>query len=411
MVSFVWTVGVRSCIVCLLDWYRRFNIWQLSVRGLTFESEADRRVVCGTAWEEYCDTLKAAGASLLSPGCPQDPFTQAEGYRYLSRLVRVSLEAFMECADPHAPTLVALANGSRDAPVKIGSDNPDNVYQSAIISGEMSYVIKVKRGTVKYLGFGTQSGSYGSVGGLKTVDYKEASEFESVDGEFEIHVSSTRPPHVGNWLQVLPDPQEAMVIVRQTREDHENEVLAQVKIECVDGPHQPSMCSAIAVEKALRTSGMFVAGAPIMFARWANGFQKHCNELPLFDQETSNKAGGDPNIRYFHSYWKLKTNEALVITTTPPQVETWNFQLNNHWMESLDYRYYGIHVNKFTARYRKDGSIVIYVSAKDPGVEYEGDQVNWINTVGHDCGTMCFRWIRPVDSFPQPATKVVSILE
>ena len=42
-----------------------------------------------------------------------------------------------------------------------------------------------------------------------------------------------------------------------------------------------------------------------MFAKWAHGFQGHCNALPLFDQQKSNDAGGDPNIRYYHSYWRL----------------------------------------------------------------------------------------------------------
>ena len=40
-----------------------------------------------------------------------------------------------------------------------------------------------------------------------------------------------------------------------------------------------------------------------MFANWAKNLKAHVNTLPLFDQETSNKAGGDPHIRYFHSYW------------------------------------------------------------------------------------------------------------
>ena len=34
-----------------------------------------------------------------------------------------------------------------------------------------------------------------------------------------------------------------------------------------------------------------------------------------------------------------------------PECQTWNFQLDNWWMESLDYRYHTIHLNKHTASY------------------------------------------------------------
>lgn len=36
---------------------------------------------------------------------------QAEGYRYLARLVRGGLENFLEAADPQAPKFVSIANG------------------------------------------------------------------------------------------------------------------------------------------------------------------------------------------------------------------------------------------------------------------------------------------------------------
>ncbi len=65
----------------------------------------DQRVVSGRAWEEFCDHLKAAGNVLLSPGAPRDPFTQAEGMRYLSRITRAGLEAYLEYQDPMFPQL------------------------------------------------------------------------------------------------------------------------------------------------------------------------------------------------------------------------------------------------------------------------------------------------------------------
>ena len=74
---------------------------------------AEERVLSGRAWDEFCDTLKAAGASVVAPGAPRDAFTQAEGYRYLARLARAGLENFLECSDVDAPRLCAIANGSR----------------------------------------------------------------------------------------------------------------------------------------------------------------------------------------------------------------------------------------------------------------------------------------------------------
>ena len=71
------------------------QLW-LRVRGLTPTDVAERRVCTGESWAEFCDTLKAAGASLQFPGAPSDAFSQAEGYRYLSRLARAGLENFVE---------------------------------------------------------------------------------------------------------------------------------------------------------------------------------------------------------------------------------------------------------------------------------------------------------------------------
>ena len=95
---------LRSLVLLLLNAYRAMMRCILKCQGKTFESVAAERVVSGVAWSEFCDTLKAAGASLNAPGCPGDAFNQAEGYRYLTRL-RVALENFVECSDTAAPQL------------------------------------------------------------------------------------------------------------------------------------------------------------------------------------------------------------------------------------------------------------------------------------------------------------------
>jgi hypothetical protein len=416
------TRGARGTVVALLDVYRRLRLAWLGLSGRTEASESERRVVSGEAWAEWCDTLKAAGATMTASGCPTDPFDQAEGYRYLTRLVRASLENYLECNDPHAPVLVALANGMRDAPVKLGADNPDNLYLNANLDPRETYRLVGARGTVSYLGLGIQEGTYGGPGGLRTVDYKEAGsdEFDvGADGAMDL-VLSAAPPASGdtrNWL-CLPGEgaTRAMLIVRQTFKDRATEVPATLRIERTSGPHRPSALTAAQLEDALRTSGMFVAGASMMFARWAKGFQAHTNQLPLFDQATSDAAGGDPKIRYYHSYWKLAPDEALVIRVTPPPCQHWNFQLNNHWMESLDYRYFQVHVNIQSAHLDPtDGSVCVVVAHRDPrGVLPAGMAYDWIDTCAHTQGQMLWRWVRVAPEWdtasgrlPEPKCTVV----
>lgn len=361
------------------------------------KSDPIGRILDGTSWNAFCDSLKAAGAVVLADSSPDDPLSRAEGWRYLTRLLRAALETFVEAADPQAPELNRIVHET----VKMGMDNPDNIYQSAPIDGRFTYRITGTRGTVHYLGFGTQAGNYGATGTLQTTGYLEAKDLAvNADGTFEIIVSATE--HPGNWLKMAPDSRT--LVVRQTRLDHEHEVPAHIRIERTDGPNQPRHLEPAHVDRALASSAQFVTGCARLFADWATGFKKHVNKLPRFDPETARVAGGDPNIAYYHSYWKLAPDEALVIEVTPPECDYWNFQLSNHWLESLDYRYFPVHVNKHTATLRDDGSVRVVVAHEDPGVN------NWLDTCGHAFGTMCWRWVRATDH-PEPRTRVVKLEE
>lgn len=408
---------MRKVLISMMAGYRKTALWWLKVRGQTPDDVAAQRIVSGQAWEEFCDTLKAAGAALQFPGAPQDAFNQAEGYRYLTRLTRAGLMAFLEHADPTAPVLHRVVHET----VKMGADNPDNFYQTACISGAYEYRIRGKRNTVKYLGFGTQAGHYGQGGGLPPTGYVEASELEvDADGFFTLYLSCKPQPK--NWLPMAPDT--GCLIVRQTFLDRTREIPAELVIERVDEgavnvamnsngalassgallPMAPAPLTPAQVDQGLKSASTLVAGAALLFAKWARDFQAHSNTLPLFDPAVSNAAGGDPNIAYFHSHWALADDEALVIEVMPPECEHWNFQLNNYWMESLDYVHFRIHTNKHLARYESDGSVRIVVAHRDPGV------ANWIQTAGHDSGTMCFRWIR-AKAHPQPGTRVMKLRE
>ena len=277
------------------------------------------------------DRLKAAGDVILREASPYDAFDRAEGFRYLSRLTRVALESYIEAADPRAPVLRRPSHET----VKIGADNPDNYYQSAAVSGAYDYRLSGTRGSVHYLGFGTYVGNYGSGGKMGQSGYLEAADMEiASDGSFEVILSCRE--HPGNWLAMEPDT--SSLIVRQTFEDRANETVADLAIERVDAGGGPDPVTAEFIDEGLANAANYVFGTASLFTDWSESFRERTNELPYFDPAVARAAHGDPNIIYYHGYWELGPEEALVIDVTPPPCEYWNFQVNNHWMESLDYR-------------------------------------------------------------------------
>jgi hypothetical protein len=384
----------------ILRIFKIIRLFYLRVRGVSQDDIHSKRIVSGKAWEEFCDQLKAAGGSLLAPGTPVDAFQQAEGVRYLTRLTRAGLEAFVEFSDPSFPVLRRMVHET----VKLGADNPDNYYFNAQISGKYEYRIHGIRNTIDYIGFFTQNGNYGTTGGLApcgALDHKSL--ILDDDGSFEIILSKTRKGR--NWLKMEDDT--SLVIVRQTFFNRQTEIPAELNIENLDGRRSPDPVSPARIDEGLKTAALFVGGSSFLFARWTKGFQQHTNRLPQFDPQVSNAAGGDATIIYYHSHWKLAADESLVIEVKPPVCDSWNFQLNNYWMESLDYRYFTVCINKATAHYETDGSVRVVVAHKDPGIP------NWIETAGHHEGTMCWRWYRLAEGEKpvEPGTKVIKTIK
>lgn len=371
----------------------------MSDTGTSASDDVVARVMEGRTWEDFCDALKQAGSVVLADTVPEDPQDRAEGWRYLTRLTRAALNFFLEVPAPEAPAFTRAV----DETIKLGMDNPDNVYLAAPVKGEYVYRLTGTRGTVHYLGFGAQEGGYGKTGSLDTAGYLEAKDMQfDADGRFEVIAAMEEPADAQNWLRMSPETR--MLQVRQTRMDHENEVLAQVRIERIDSPSAQQPLTPERIDRALREAATFVQAASGMFASWTEDFRQHPNELPRFPPERALAAGGDPNIAYYHGWFDIADDEALVVDLTPPECDFWNIQLANYWMESLDYRYYKVHLNKGTAEYNPDGSVRIVIAATDPGVS------NWLDTCGHDHGTMCVRWIGATEH-PDPKVTVVKLDE
>jgi len=353
-----------------------------------------RETTLDALWTNFCKQLAEARHVLVRPEAPRDALSQAEGVRYLSRLTRAALDSLVESADPDFPRLFQMSNDT----IKIGGDNPDNVYWNATIAGDRDYRICGNRGSVPYLSFGTKANRFALDGGMvSTGELEDTKMHFEAEGSFEIIVSRTAQG--GNWLPMSDDT--SFLLVRQTFLDRAAERPASITIERLNGPVMPRPLSSDWLERQLGQAASFVKVTASAFADWAKLFMTRPNELLPWNQDIFQKVGGDPNIHYLHGYWRLSPGEMWVIETDVPQCRFWNFVLQNWWMESADYRNIPsawTNINK--ARLSADGRLVIVVSEEDPGFG------NWIDTCGHAEGTALLRWIS-ADRHPVPSCRLI----
>lgn len=363
---------------------------------MPLREDANSKVLSGAVWELFCDRLKQAGQQVLRPEAPSDELTRAEGFRYLSRLLRIGLEMHLEFADPDFPGFFLPSHETG----KIGADNPDNLYYFAKINGANEYRIRGSRGTVSYLTIGSQKGGYETDGKMEQTGFIDAAALQlDAEGRFEIVLSAR--PQAGNWLKL--EAASNAVIVRQTFLDRHSERPAQLSIERIGTQHSPQPLSAARLERGLMQAAGFVEGTATLFANWAQSYLPHANQLPPADQALCQRVGGDPNIFYYHSYWQLADDEALLIhLPRVPECRFWNLQINNWWMESLDYRHHRIHHNQHSATANTDGSVTLLLAHQPTG------HANALETAGHREGTWCFRWVGASEHV-HPETRVVKL--
>ncbi|QQX87908.1 DUF1214 domain-containing protein [Cupriavidus necator] len=359
-------------------------------------NSAEEQLLCGQTWAEFCEVLKRSGQQILRPEAPSDALTRAEGFRYLSRLLRIALEMHVEFADPAFPGFFSPSHET----AKIGADNPDNLYRYARLDGSAEYRIRGRRGTVAYLSLGTQKGGYETDGRMVQTGFLDSNKLAvEADGSFDIVLSARQ--HEGNWVRM--EPGTNALVVRQTFLDRKAETPAELHIERLNGSDKPPVLDAERLHGGLLRAAGFVEGTARIFADWAQGYGGHVNALPPADQAVCQAAGGDPNIFYYHSCWALADDEALVVEVDRvPACDFWNFQINNYWMESLDYRYHDICLNKHGARLDANGGVTVILSARDPGLP------NWLESAGHRNGTMCWRWVGAAQPV-HPRTRVVKL--
>lgn len=357
----------------------------------------NKQVLTGEAWDDFCDALKDAKRHIFRPEAPASVLDRSEGLRHLTRLTRVALEQMLEGSDPEFPLLFRSITQTQ----KYGGDSPDNVYHNATIRGDRDYRISGKIGNAVYFSIGTKANRYFTDGSMVSTGEIDCNKMiVDADGRFQITLS--QKPQPGNWLPMQPDT--SVIVVRQMMADWRNDVPATMTMECLNSSTKAHPLSAEQLCRGLAAASAYVGGCVKTFTDFS---EKLKAEVPINSIDGSlqsyfERAGGDPAIHYLQGYFRLAAEEALVIDTEVPECLFWNFQLDNYWMESMDYRYFSVALNKFNARYESDGRLKIIIAGQNPGIG------NFIDTAGHSEGGMILRWVH-AKNHPAPTCRVVDL--
>lgn len=364
---------------------------------------AEQRLVSGAAWDDFCDSLKAAGRiiSRFDPAALDD-LDRAEWYRFLSRLVRSGLERFAENCEPERPRL-------RDAAWRqsINFQSPDQDHLLAeFVDGSHEYLVRGSMGGLPYFVIaswrapqpphpGTQNWSSLGVDGLKRFDptalqttgFLTSRQIKlDEQGRFEIVVSRNRPAPGRDWLPITEDC--VGLLIRTLYHERRSTVPPQFSIERLDQP-RPRPITAAEMSDALAKAAQTVLGYGELVRRWwQDNLAQHPNRI-RFSREVYLSNGGVPDRHHGFGTWECAPGEALVIDFVPTPCLYWIFQLCTIWQENLDnYEEGDGYVTKSSARYLADGSVRIIVADSHPGIDG-----NWVHPFGHVHGGMSLRLI------------------
>ena len=376
------------------------------------------RLLDGRAWDDFCDTLKAAGRIVVRETPDGDPLDRVEGFRYLTRMIMMASARAIERRTPGpTPRPIRLIPPPLRGGQGVQSPNQDHIVQP--VDARFRYRVTGTLGSA-YTHLSAWSPPIpADVGafavGLDAENHLASfnpnmaltphsfvlAELAAADGTVDFVLSVDDPGDGEVWFPVTPLTRELMG--RVVYEDRGAQSPPRLEIRCLDQHPRPATPEPDDMSVRLAVAAQLVLGLLSDYGGWTRDLLTRQNQLE-FTREWYERIGGSPDDRHFEfGYWRLQPGTALVVEFAEPRCRHWNFQLCNHWMENLaDYARGRGYVDSHSAHREADGRVVIVVAAADPGV------ANWVDPGGRDHGVMGLRFVQPATP-PEVSSRLVPL--
>jgi hypothetical protein len=266
---------------------------------------------------------------------------------------------------------------------RIGQDNPDNAYRFTYIDDGLSYRISGQfvhkaPGDFSLCALPAHVGE-GIAADVRGFINRDTLDIDQ-DGNFEILLDATPTNGRRNHLCIAG---AKVVMARDTLIDWSAErpsrlSIAPINIEPVDN-FDP-------LQAAQRARFLTINIADFFLQKVQHGM---CEVAPLNTVPapvSSAGRGGLVTQTATLGYYRLGTNETLVLTIDPLGAHYLGVQLCDMWMLSYDYSQRSSSLNNHQALADHDGLIRMVISARDPGA------YNWLDGSGNGLGTVLLRW-------------------
>ena len=375
-------------------------------------NKAAERLLSGQAWDDYCETLRRTGHMIEQFGDGVTEQDRTEWYRFLARYVRMGFEHYVECSEPTRPRFHDMTWRQS---INFTSPLQDHLFAD-FVDGSADYIIEGNRGTLPYFvmaslkhnapaDFAATNWAELGTTGLQTFNpallkTKGALQSQQIkfdeQGNFRIIVSQHKPANGEDWLPITAN--SSMLLVRGVYAKREGTIPATMKIARLDKATPQPIGPAFLSGALAKAGQMTLAYAELARSWWQDNLAARPNTV-RFDEALYLSNGGVQDDR-FHGFgaWECAADEVLVVKFTPIYCDFWTFQFCNIWQENFDnYEEGQGYVYKDGAQLQPDGSVLLLVSATDPGCGG-----TWIDPYGHTQGGWSFRLIKTYGKLPPP---------